>query len=457
MHVVDESPFEDLSTLSTVTKLYFEGLLLASEPPPTSEDDVVPSLDAEHPHRSGELSDQVPSVSWRPPAPALPTITATPAVPNEPAAIGVKGARPLAAEPPPVPVRQAATAMAVADPAPAGLPAVTLDETQRGLGSVSASPAPTPTSPGARTAAVAENREGVAAHGDLFDVDLAARPEADMPRKDGKVIPFPSRKDGGYEGSVAEHGVAEPAAGPAGSVESVASAASAPGAPADVVPPSQRSREQRGEHDDSVHDRFFMDGDEGRYEGGAAELAVPELLNPVAELAVPRVQRSPEQEARRERFIKFVSAAVGFAVAIFATAWVFSRWQRAPTTPALSSNQVVSPLPPPGPAEAAKPLPAEQPEPKPAEPPAAKPAEPPALAEAPPPPPPPAAAAPVAPPARPEAAPARVVEAPRPVRAAPPEAPRPVVDRSQPRPPPAAAPTPASPGVKPPTASFPAP
>ena len=60
LEVVDESPFEDLSTLSTVTKLFFEGLLLASEPPPTSEDDVVPSLDAEHPHRS-DIDDRCSS------------------------------------------------------------------------------------------------------------------------------------------------------------------------------------------------------------------------------------------------------------------------------------------------------------------------------------------------------------------------------------------------------------
>jgi DNA-binding response OmpR family regulator len=38
MQVVDESPFEDLSTLSTISKLYFEGLLV----PAAAVDDVVP-------------------------------------------------------------------------------------------------------------------------------------------------------------------------------------------------------------------------------------------------------------------------------------------------------------------------------------------------------------------------------------------------------------------------------
>jgi DNA-binding response OmpR family regulator len=54
MHVVDESPFEDLSTLSTISKLYFEGLLVPAEEgagahAPAS-DDVVPSVEGDHAH-----------------------------------------------------------------------------------------------------------------------------------------------------------------------------------------------------------------------------------------------------------------------------------------------------------------------------------------------------------------------------------------------------------------------
>ncbi len=52
LQVVDESPFEDLSTLSTITKLYFEGLLVIRDKPleaPAADDDdgVVPSVDGE--------------------------------------------------------------------------------------------------------------------------------------------------------------------------------------------------------------------------------------------------------------------------------------------------------------------------------------------------------------------------------------------------------------------------
>ena len=48
MAVVDASPFEDLSTLSTISKLYFEGLLVPSTG--ASGDDVVPSVDGEPRH-----------------------------------------------------------------------------------------------------------------------------------------------------------------------------------------------------------------------------------------------------------------------------------------------------------------------------------------------------------------------------------------------------------------------
>ena len=52
LQVVDESPFEDLSTLSTITKLFFEGLLVIRDKPveaPAAEEDdgVVPSVDGE--------------------------------------------------------------------------------------------------------------------------------------------------------------------------------------------------------------------------------------------------------------------------------------------------------------------------------------------------------------------------------------------------------------------------
>ncbi|MBN2194126.1 MAG: response regulator [Polyangiaceae bacterium] len=90
MDVVDESPFEDLSTLSTVTKLYFEGLLVLgpAAPPEVDElggvrvgettppeapmpgDEVVPSVDHERTSRpeaaAPDGSAEVAVPSWRP-------------------------------------------------------------------------------------------------------------------------------------------------------------------------------------------------------------------------------------------------------------------------------------------------------------------------------------------------------------------------------------------------------
>jgi len=87
LDVVDESPFEDLSTLATVTKLYFEGLLLIDEPSTNSEA-VVPSHESDHRIplsgnlATGDWSDseeehhevihRMPEgASWRPSAPPV--------------------------------------------------------------------------------------------------------------------------------------------------------------------------------------------------------------------------------------------------------------------------------------------------------------------------------------------------------------------------------------------------
>jgi CheY-like chemotaxis protein len=72
MEVVDESPFEDLSTLSTVSKLYFEGLLTAVEAP-HSEDALVPAHDSDGKIAARRVSamshDLTPS--WRPSIPVM--------------------------------------------------------------------------------------------------------------------------------------------------------------------------------------------------------------------------------------------------------------------------------------------------------------------------------------------------------------------------------------------------
>ncbi|HVY28568.1 MAG TPA: response regulator, partial [Polyangiaceae bacterium] len=84
LDVIDDSPFEDLSTLSTITKLFFEGLLVISQnappPPSATEDDVVPSEDP------AQLSAR--PAGWSIPSgeeDVVPEYTSEPRLPAEPA------------------------------------------------------------------------------------------------------------------------------------------------------------------------------------------------------------------------------------------------------------------------------------------------------------------------------------------------------------------------------------
>ncbi len=112
LQVVDESPFEDLSTLSTVSKLYFEGLLVPkteeADAAPTPREEELPVQDAElaQPARAEMLV--VPAAeSMRPPAPG--------SVPPP--------ARAVVSEPPPPPAPEAfATTMLLAVPPPPAVP-----------------------------------------------------------------------------------------------------------------------------------------------------------------------------------------------------------------------------------------------------------------------------------------------------------------------------------------------
>ena len=78
--VVDDSPFEDLSTLSTITKLYFEGLLvLKPEAPEPAVDEVVPTaVDRDSGQNQVSSSGKMAVVpgseptTLRPPPPASP-------------------------------------------------------------------------------------------------------------------------------------------------------------------------------------------------------------------------------------------------------------------------------------------------------------------------------------------------------------------------------------------------
>ena len=93
MDIIDESPFDDLSTLSVISKLYFEGLLVLVE----AEEQVVPSLEASDSHPAGDRSASEFEVVPAPRASRPPLATTALDAPRAAAPVAPK------AEPPPEP------------------------------------------------------------------------------------------------------------------------------------------------------------------------------------------------------------------------------------------------------------------------------------------------------------------------------------------------------------------
>ena len=130
IQVVDESPFEDLSTLSTLSKLYFEGLLVTKTrislpPPATTRDAEDLSSFEESPsslQSSGDMLVVPAAESLRPPPPPPPEekpVTDTPAVEASPVAPdGKLPALAAEASPPAPPEDKAAVAPVSAEAAP---------------------------------------------------------------------------------------------------------------------------------------------------------------------------------------------------------------------------------------------------------------------------------------------------------------------------------------------------
>ncbi len=126
--VVDDSPFEDLSTLSTITKLYFEGLLVLKPEPAEADapaDEVVPTAvdrDSGPTHVSSGKMAIVPGTeptTVRPPPPAPAEAESIPPAPITPRMLPI----PIAAAPLPAPSHPELPSHAAAPPpAPASHP-----------------------------------------------------------------------------------------------------------------------------------------------------------------------------------------------------------------------------------------------------------------------------------------------------------------------------------------------
>jgi hypothetical protein len=117
--------------------------------------------------------------------------------------------------------------------------------------------------------------------------------------------------------------------------------------------------------DEGWHENFFADGEHGRYEGGPAH----EVAEPIPESEpttdAPRIVRTPEQMARRQKLQMYVTGIVAFLLASGIGAFVFKNLfgkiedtsvtpsatvQAAPTAAALRPQHTEAPIVPPPPA-----------------------------------------------------------------------------------------------------------
>jgi hypothetical protein len=226
-------------------------------------------------------------------------------------------------------------------------------------------------------------------------------------------------------------------------------------------PPSSRGSRADGSARHS-EEQFFQAGEEGTYEGGHASIR-PLTPHDEHEVAHHRPLRTPEQEERRARFIRWVVLAMGFGIAMSVMGVVLQRVAPPPVAPVVTDEPAVPVAEPPPVATAVQP----EPQPEPAPPPPAAAEVPPVTAPEPsaapppaePPKPEPVAAKPEAPPA-PPAPTAKPASAPSPAAAKPAPPPRSVAAAPAAKPKlPAATAVPAPPAPAPPsntgTASFP--
>jgi DNA-binding response OmpR family regulator len=329
LDVVDGSPFEDLSTLSTITKLYFEGLLIprvhdvpAGEHAVGDEHAVVPSESEPH----IQASIPVPRTDEKrltPSRPAVPTRSGRP----EERAVAV-----LADAPPrrtPVPAE-----VGISDP---GVTSV--------MGGVVAPPAPAKSPPAAPAVA-----SGPGGGSEASVLDRSALPTVPAPmtmregslRDEAKVILAPQEMPAAGRAGDDAHARGGPAIGKSPkTVPGVASVANGGSAEASgrfgaAARSAERSSSGRirlaaadsaargssgdeGAHtSDESHQLFDRWEKEGHAAHEAASVEEEELESEV-------VARTPEQEARRAWFLRFVAGLVGFLAVIGGFAFFRSR------------------------------------------------------------------------------------------------------------------------------------
>ena len=382
LDVIDESPFEDLSTLSTVSKLFFEGLLVVSQSEP--EEDVVPSSDVEasmRPER-GNAADEVvpdstarspselprpnelsvPAGSWRPSAPPIEPFAPSEAYVAQLAnhgANGANGASGASSERP----RPRVVVPPVEEPASLAPevrtePPVTRSRTQFGLGPgvvEVAAPEAEPALEGKIIPFPAQRRDDEPpVEPPAESAPVAAEPEAPAPTPTPAAAelrpvarePNAARQASGPSGTLridmtpapipapAPIVAVDPAPAPASALVA-ASSTHKPmtSSPTHDAPPSSERAPREPSNVRASEDHFFKIGDAGEYEGGPSHRPPPLVLEEEHELHHSVRVRTPEQEERRARFIRWVVLAMGFAIAIFTMGIVLKKVAPPPPSP----------------------------------------------------------------------------------------------------------------------------
>jgi DNA-binding response OmpR family regulator len=316
LDVVDGSPFEDLSTLSTITKLYFEGLLIprvhegsGGEVNVADEHAVVPSESEPQIHVNARTEEK---------APARPAGASRSSPAEERPAVALADAPPRRT---PVPA-----GVSLADP---GVTSV--------MGSVVAPPVPTKSPPAPPMAAAAGGREGAERLGAPATAP-AAPPLREGMREEAKVIlaqdsPAPMRAAVDAAARSAAATTKPPKTLPgAGSDTNGGGNDAASRFAVTARPPDRASAgrmrsategarnggiDENAAHADESHQLF----DRWEKEG----LMAQDAASPVEEEEVDILARTPEQEKRRAWFLRFVALLVGFLAVIGAFAFYRTR------------------------------------------------------------------------------------------------------------------------------------
>ena len=328
--VIDESPFEDLSTLSTITKLYFEGLIVLVEGA-SEEQDIVPSVPApaEGPSRPGDEEVVVPSILPEPPSADISAEESErESSASEQFAAAVVSALSIS-EPPSEPDP-------VSKPEPSEVEPVSTPESKSAAQEGQTEDAAHTTTPGPskkdRRSKKQKRREKLRAQ----QAARESQAQAGQAEEASKEAEAPEAETG-------EEGETEAAeAAETGAVETkpeATEAAKEEKAPAEKVSAEKNEKKASLEPPKAEAPKADADESHAAFFDGAHDHDLDGLDD---EEHAPLLVRTPEQEARRAKFVRVVAVAVGLAACLGGVALVRGQGSKSP--PAARSNDLTQSL-----------------------------------------------------------------------------------------------------------------